>query len=102
MRHCWIVISIFLCHLLSGCSKKDAAGPQEVTDVSINKWVLDRMRVYYYWNASLPSAPNYSLEPNVFFDGLKNASDRFSRMYYEKNPQGLNGTLINNFGFDVT
>ncbi len=101
MRVCCIVILVFLGGLGAGCSKKEAR-PVVVTDAVINRWVMDRMRVFYYWNSSLPAAPDYNQEPNGFFDGLKNRSDRFSRIYYKKDPQGVSGTLMNNFGFDVT
>ena len=101
MRQYYIIILLCSLQLMPGCSKKDLAGPQNVTDQSINKWLLNRMEVYYYWNTSLPHNPSFDQEPNVFFNQLKNASDRFSRLYYKKNPQGFDGTLINNFGFDL-
>ncbi len=69
---------------VSSCKKKETQDPEptgEVTNEEINKWVLDSMNYWYFWNKSIPSASNlnFNVEPPVFFDRLlKQPEDRFS------------------------
>ncbi|MCD8739854.1 S41 family peptidase [Mucilaginibacter roseus] len=43
-----------------------------------NQWILDSMKVYYYWNSELPGKPASALSPTSFFKSLLNPADRFS------------------------
>ncbi|AEW01206.1 hypothetical protein A4D02_32810 [Niastella koreensis] len=72
-----VAVSIFM---LSGCSKKDYPGGYIPTDSLgiINKWVLDSMKRYYYWNSSINTSPDYSLNTASFFASLLSVADRFS------------------------
>src|SRR5690606_29859610 len=65
------------------CKKKDSPDPPsgEITNADINQWVVDSMRVYYYWAAQIPTNQNLNmnLEPEPFFESILNRpTDRFS------------------------
>ncbi len=79
--------------LLSACKDPQvdpttttATGTGAVTDQEVNKWTLDSMRTYYYWNDKIPASPNLSQTPDKFFDSilykwdktLRPDGDRFS------------------------
>lgn len=91
--------SIFL---LFSCKKENnipqfSAGSNE----SVNTWVLDNMRKYYFWNVSLPDNPNIQQEPTAFFESIKSAQDRFSVLMNSKQTDTFGYTLTNTFGFEL-
>ncbi|WP_205943482.1 S41 family peptidase [Pedobacter polaris] len=45
-----------------------------------NQWILDSMKVYYYWNEQLPKQPEPNNSASLFFQGLRYSADRFSYM----------------------
>lgn len=62
--------------ILASCKKE-----QEPLILSAqNQWILDSMRVYYYWNEQLPRSPADMGNPADFFSSLLNGADRFSFM----------------------
>jgi carboxyl-terminal processing protease len=69
---------------VSSCAKKPVVEPPvdpdgEITNADINKWVLDSMGYWYYWNASIPRTVNLNQDPEDFFESLlKRPEDRFS------------------------
>lgn len=67
----------------------------------INSWILDSMKVYYYWNKTLPVKPNLGLAPISFFSTLLNPADRFSRLINPSIPESYYPSLVHNFGFDL-
>lgn len=83
------VMALFVLILSAGsCAKKPVVGPDpdpdpdptgEVTNADINRWVLDSMKYWYYWNTSIPNSPNLNQSPEAFFESiLKRPDDRFS------------------------
>ena len=96
-------VLLFLCVLgLIGCRKSDdkpeyPAGTQE----NINSWILDSMKVYYYWNNSLPGKPNFNQDPSAFFNGIKNGGDRFSALVNPELPATYPPSLVHTLGFDL-
>jgi len=67
------------------CSKEAPdvnPGPTgEVTRAEVNRWVVDSMRYWYYWNTTIPGDQqlNFNEDPKVFFESLLNRpADRFS------------------------
>lgn len=70
--------------VVSSCKKKGGPDPEptgEVTNAEINRWILDSMNYWYYWNNSIPNESNLNLNvsPSVFFESLLNRpADRFS------------------------
>ncbi|KIO77129.1 hypothetical protein TH53_10820 [Pedobacter lusitanus] len=91
----------FLVFSLYGCRKSEnkpdyPAGSQE----NINSWILDSMKVYYYWNTSLPANPSLAVDPVTFFKGIKNGSDRFSALVNPDFPESYPPSLVHILGFD--
>lgn len=70
--------------LLVSCGKEKGLNPDppltdEVTNADINQWVLDSMKLYYYWTDFMPANPNLNASPTQFFESiLKRPEDRFS------------------------
>ena len=58
------------------------------------------MKVYYYWNASLPGNPGVLTEPSAFFKGIKNSTDRFSALVNPDFPESYPPSLVHTLGFD--
>ncbi|MBS7566951.1 PDZ domain-containing protein [Mucilaginibacter sp. Bleaf8] len=71
---------IVIISLLAACKKENSAS---VPLSGSNQWILDSMRVYYYWNKELPKQPAANESPTSFFKSLLNPADRFS---YIDNP----------------
>lgn len=67
----------------------------------INSWVLDSMRVYYYWQNTLPAHPDITKAPLDFFSSIKNPEDRFSKLINPSLPESYYPSLVHNFGFDL-
>lgn len=75
-----------------------------VKNSTVNEWVTEQMRIYYYWNDEVPANANlnFSQEPKVFFETIRNKDDRFS--WIDKAidlKQGLSGVSTStgiNFG----
>lgn len=70
--------------LLTASCKKDKIPepeePQESENVTVNEWVIENMRIYYYWNETIPADRllNFQLGPESFFETILNPADRFS------------------------
>ncbi|GEP94267.1 peptidase S41 [Chitinophaga cymbidii] len=63
----------------------------------INRWTLDSMRRFYYWNEQIPAKPDHSLSPELFFQSLLSPSDRFSHISGPHVPAATNSYFT--FGF---
>lgn len=70
------VFAVLFALALQACDRNDPApaGSNE----QINSWIYENMKYWYYWTAELPADPDKSLEPEAFFESLKNSQDRFS------------------------
>lgn len=88
--------------LFLGC-KKEPEMPQfpAGSNESVNTWVLENMRNYYFWNANLPGNPAIQQSPSSFFESIKNQQDRFSTLMNSKQPETFGYTLTNTFGFEL-
>lgn len=78
-----LVVLLASLFVVSSCKKKDPTPePQgDVTNAEINRWILDTMNYYYYWNKKIPSESRLDLNvsPKAFFENLLNRpTDRFS------------------------
>lgn len=69
------ILLVFTVFLLFVACEKDMPGPSLSEN---NQWILDSMRVYYYWNEQLPRHPVDQQTPSSFFNSLLNPADRFS------------------------
>jgi C-terminal processing protease CtpA/Prc len=85
--------------LFTSCSKNDALPDPYPTDSlgKINRWMLDSMRRFYYWNEQIPAKPDHSLSPELFFKSLLSSSDRFSHISGPNVPAATNSYF--SFGF---
>lgn len=89
--------------LIQGACKKDDRNPNYPAGSNeyINDWVMDSMKVYYYWNSTLPSNPNLNQQPLQFFSSIKHSGDRFSRLTNPAIRESYYPSLVRNFGFDL-
>jgi carboxyl-terminal processing protease len=92
---------VFILAFQSGCKKERDPAFDVGSNGYINKWVMDSMKVYYYWNATLPKNPNYNQQPLVFFASIKNGADRFSQLLNPDVPESYPRTLYSDFGVDL-
>src|ERR1700754_984865 len=78
MKH--LILFLNLSILLAGCGKKDRIAPSYPTDSigSINRWILDSLKRYYYWSDEIPANPVYTQSSDAFFGSLLSSHDRFS------------------------
>jgi hypothetical protein len=70
--------------------KDEAPAPNNPND-SVNSWILENMRFYYYWTNDIPAAPTKTLTPDLFFESLLSNEDRFS--WIQENFQELLNSL---------
>lgn len=101
------LLTAFACLvLISACSKKDDPGPDNptgpVTQKEINNWILDSMRYFYLWNASLPATADTQPSATVFFNSLKNSADRFSFLYDPADLSTYPKYMLFSYGIDFT
>lgn len=94
--------ALLLLSLTVACKKSDSdSNPAISPNSEINKWVLDSMRMYYYWSSELPGQPNLNQEPEAFFASIKNTNDRFSWIQpKEELIKNLNG-IYKTAGIDI-
>jgi carboxyl-terminal processing protease len=52
----WVLLIFFILLIQSSCKKdNNKADFPTGTDENINRWILDSLKRYYYWNEALPS-----------------------------------------------
>lgn len=93
---------LLLLIIFAGC-KKDKVRPDYPvgSNEHVNSWVLDSMRIYYYWSNSLPAKPDLRKLPLDFFTSVKHPSDRFSILVNRTQPSSYLPGLITAFGLDL-
>ncbi|KAA8485367.1 C-terminal processing protease CtpA/Prc [Arcticibacter tournemirensis] len=96
---CYVLLVLLL--YLNACKKETDPEFSPGTNAFINDWVMDSMKVYYYWNNSLPAKPDYDQEPLQFFSAIKNKTDRFSQLINPDVPESYPRTLYSDFGIDL-
>lgn len=69
---------------------------------SVNVWVQDSMKRYYYWAEQMPSKPDYHLPVKDFFKSLLAPQDRFSFIVNTQDPSSYPRSIRNMYGFDYT
>lgn len=87
---------------LISCRKSDNKPDYPAdTQENINSWILDSMKVYYYWNTALPGKPSLSQDPSAFFKSIKHSADRFSALVNPDLPATYPPSLVHTLGFDL-
>ncbi|MDR3226254.1 MAG: hypothetical protein LBT56_01100 [Prevotellaceae bacterium] len=102
--------AIFICAAVCSvafvsCEKSDVKSDNN----HVNSWILDTMKIYYFWNEQIPSNPNKEQAPNDFFYSIlykynKLDGDRFSWIQenYVDLLNGLSGVSSGDIGFEYT
>lgn len=70
------VFFLFAGWLLGGGCKEEKQEPLLLS--GNNRWILDSMKVYYYWNDRIPQRPEDEDNSTGFFKSLLYSEDRFS------------------------
>jgi C-terminal processing protease CtpA/Prc len=99
----YILTLLFLSSIaVNSCRSEEEAIPDfpEGSVESINVWVQDHMKRYYYWEDQMPSKPDYHLPVKKFFASLLSQNDRFSSIVDTEDSSTYLRTVRNMYGFD--
>ncbi|WP_028295265.1 S41 family peptidase [Olivibacter sitiensis] len=66
--------------VLISCSKDEDNNDVDSANSLVNRWMVDSMRIYYYWNNQVPgnASLDFDKDPEDFFEDLLSDDDRFS------------------------
>lgn len=89
---------------LIACTNNDESVPvfPEGSTESVNVWVQDSMKRYYYWADQMPAKPDYRLPVKDFFKSLLSPQDRFSFIVNTADVSSYPRSIRNMYGFDYT
>ena len=84
---------------LLSCREKSIVPQGNPVDTEVNNWIYDNMKTWYFWNEKLPGTPNFTPEPQSFFESilyrydatLRPDGDRFS--WLQKSADELKASL---------
>ncbi len=93
----WFVTLSFLLLIFTACKKDEISKEQNLSEAS--KWMLDSMKVYYYWNEEIAQNPDPSGDNQNFFKKLLSSKDRFSYLIDPQAPN-QNFTSFAYYGFE--
>lgn len=84
------------------CNRNDEEVPRfpDGSRESVNLWVQDSMKRYYYWADQMPAKPDYHLPVKDFFKSLLSSQDRFSFAIDPQDPSSYPRSVRNMYGFD--
>lgn len=104
MKNCIKFQIVALILLFISCSNNDENIPvfPEGSTESVNAWVQDSMKRYYYWAEQMPAKPDYHLPVKDFFKSLLAPQDRFSFIVNTQDPSSYPRSIRNMYGFDYT
>ena len=104
----FLLLAILL--LNSSCEKSDpVVNDEDNPNQYVNNWIYEQMAIYYYWNDKLPQNPDYTQNPEQFYNSLLNThtpnnpdGDRFSaiRENYIDLLNSLGGVSSDEIGFE--
>ncbi|MCS3529376.1 S41 family peptidase [Chryseobacterium sp. JUb7] len=95
-------VLLLLSAIIISCSRTDDETPNfpEGSTESVNVWVQDSMRRYYYWAEQMPAKPDYHLSVKDFFKSLLAPQDRFSFIVNTADSSTYPRSVRNMYGFD--
>lgn len=97
------ILLLFIVILCFGCRTEepeiDPVFP-DGTSESVNLWVKNQMKKYYYWESQIPKNPDYSLPTPEFMKSILAPEDRFSFIVNTQDPLTYPRTVRGLFGFD--
>lgn len=98
-----LILLVLASVFILSCNNNDDEGsphfPEGSTE-SVNLWVQDSMRRYYYWADQMPAKPDYHLPVKDFFKSLLSSQDRFSFAVDTQDPSSYPRSVRNMYGFD--
>lgn len=94
-----ILLALFSVVLLS--CEKDPPPDEPGSNEAINRWTLEQMQQYYYWNDKIRQTNDYQQGPDLFFKSLLFQDDHYSSILQTLNSDTYGNTLTNTFGFDM-
>jgi C-terminal processing protease CtpA/Prc len=100
MRKSKIIVLAFFSSFLFSC-EKDPPLNEPGSNATINRWTLDQMKLYYYWNDKIGSIEGDQQRPDLFFKSILYPEDHFSTILQTLNSDTYGNTLTNTFGFDL-
>jgi len=97
-----LLLIILIGITIISCRETDEGLPDfpEGSTESINVWVQDSMRRYYYWADQIPAKPDYHLPVKDFFKSLLSSQDRFSYIVDTKDSSTYPRSIRGMYGFD--
>jgi len=96
-----IALTVFLISCTNNNDESAPVFPEGSTE-SVNLWVQDSMKRYYYWADQMPAKPDYRLPVKDFFKSLLSSQDRFSFMVNTEDSSSYPRSIRNMYGFDYT
>lgn len=96
-----IAIAIFVISCTHNNDESAPVFPEGSTE-SVNLWVQDSMKRYYYWADQMPAKPDYKLPVKDFFKSLLSFKDRFSFIVNTEDSSSYPRSIRNMYGFDYT
>ncbi|PWN66140.1 S41 family peptidase [Chryseobacterium oncorhynchi] len=104
MRNFLKLQCIAIVAILISCTNSDENIPvfPEGSTESVNVWVQDSMKRYYYWAEQMPAKPDYHLPVKDFFKSLLSSQDRFSFIVNTEDSSSYPRSIRNMYGFDYT
>lgn len=92
------ILSVFVL----SCNRTDDEIPNfpEGSVESVNLWVQDSMKRYYFWADQIPAKPDYHLPVKDFFKSLLSPQDRFSFIVNTTDSSTYPRSVRNMYGFD--
>lgn len=84
---------------LLSCREKNIVPQGNPVDTEVNNWIYDNMKTWYFWSEKLPGTPDFTPEPQSFFESilyrydatLRPDGDRFS--WLQKSADELKASL---------
>lgn len=97
-----LLVLILISITIISCNRTDDEVPNfpEGSTESVNLWVQDSMRRYYYWADQMPLKPDYHLPVKDFFKSLLVPQDRFSFIVNTADSSTYPLSVRNMYGFD--
>ncbi|MEG0927296.1 S41 family peptidase [Chryseobacterium sp.] len=104
MRNFLKLQCIAIVAILISCTNSDENIPvfPEGSTESVNVWVQDSMKRYYYWADQMPAKPDYHLPIKDFFKSLLSSQDRFSFIVNTEDSSSYPRSIRTMYGFDYT
>lgn len=101
MRKSQALVLAFFPLIFSSSCEKDPPLNEPGSNEAINRWTMEQMRQYYYWNDKITQTNDYKQSPDLFFKSILFQDDHYSTILQTLNSDTYGNTLTNTFGFDM-